>query len=182
MRTTGRFCPERGHGWKTRWDLSRYGSHRRHATARTQLIQCMARALHTLEGTQLKANYTEFETKLGLQDCGSTFRQAVDKRPLKLKAIRFQYFTPTRDEDPFARLDGSVQPDFEVGTGYQMAELYGSVVMSCLSLEGGRTLVSLRSAGNMRGRMMTNTLVKHVLGKFQERDGSIAPEMSSGRL
>lgn len=130
----------------------------------------------------MKANYTEFETMLGVQDCGAIFRQAVDKRPLKLKAIRFQYFTPTRDEDPFASLDGSVQPDFEVGTGYQMAELYGTVVMSCLSLESGRTLVSLRSAGNMRGRVMTNSLVKHLLGKFQERDRSIKAENASGRV
>jgi hypothetical protein len=130
----------------------------------------------------MKANYTEFETTLSLQDCGGIFRQAVDKRPLKLKATRFQYFTPTRDEDPFAHLDGSVQPDFEVGTGYQMAELYGSVVMSCLTLEGGRTLVSLRSAGNMRGRVVTNSLVKHIVAKFQDRDRAIVVDTSSGRL
>ncbi|MFZ6005555.1 MAG: hypothetical protein ACOYXM_16655 [Actinomycetota bacterium] len=130
----------------------------------------------------MKANYTEFETKLGVQDCGAIFRQAVDKRPLKLKAFRFQYFTPSRDEDPFASLDGSVQPDFEVGTGYKMAELYGTVVMSCLSRDNGGTLVSLRSAGNMRGRVTTNSLVKHVLGKFQERDGSIVADTGSGRI
>lgn len=130
----------------------------------------------------MKANYTEFETTLSLQDCGAIFRQAVDKRPLKLKATRFQYFTPTRDEDPFAHLDGSVQPDFEVGTGYQMAELYGSVVMSCLTLDGGRILLSLRSAGNMRGRVVTNSMVKHILGKFQDRDRAIVVDTSSGRL
>jgi len=130
----------------------------------------------------MKANYTEFETMLGLQDCGATFRQAVDKRPLKLKATRFQYFTPTRDDDPFAHLDGSVRPDLELGTGYQMAELYGSVVMSCLLLEGGRTLVSLRSTGNMRGRVVTNSLVKHVVAKFHDRDRAIVVNESSGHL
>jgi hypothetical protein len=129
----------------------------------------------------MKANYTEFETHLSVQECGAIFRQAVDKRPLKLKATRFQYFTPTRDEDPFARLDGSVVPDFEVGASYHLAELYGSVVMSCL-VQGEETLVSLRSAGNMRGRAVTNSLVKHILKKFQDKDRDIVAEESSGRI
>ncbi len=130
----------------------------------------------------MKANYTEFTTHLSVQDCGMLFRTAVDKRPLKLKATRFSYFTPTRDEDPFASLDGAVTPDFEVGTGFQLAELYGTVVMSCLAQEKGTTLVSLRSSGNMRGRAVTNSLVKHVLTKFGESDGGINPETYGGRL
>jgi hypothetical protein len=129
----------------------------------------------------MKANYTEFETTLDVRECGALFRQAVDKRPLKLKIHRYTYFTPTRDEDPFASLDGSVHPDFEVGAGYQQMELHGTVVMSCLK-QGGRTLVSLRSAGNMRGRVSTNSLVKHIVSKFQERDRSIVAQTSSGRL
>jgi hypothetical protein len=98
-----------------------------------------------------------------------------------LKATRFQYFTPTQDEDPFASLDGNIRPDFEVGTGYQLGELYGSVVMSCLVGEDG-TLVSLRSAGNLRGRAMTNSLVRHLVRLFTEADPSIQPLESTGRL
>jgi hypothetical protein len=130
----------------------------------------------------VKANYTEFETELSLKDCGNIFRAAVDKRPLKLKATRFKYFKPTQDDDPFASLDGAVRPDFEVGTAYQLAELYGSIVMSCLNRQEDATLVSLRSAGNMRGRAVTNSLVKHILGKFAEADRTIAPETFSGHL
>lgn len=129
----------------------------------------------------MKANYTEFTTTMALNDCGQLFRRGVDKRPLKLKATRFQYFTPTQDDDPFASLDGSIRPDFEVGTGYQLAELYGTVVMSCLR-QGGETLVSLRSAGNMRGRAATNSLVKHLVKVFAEADPSIRPTEYAGRL
>jgi hypothetical protein len=129
----------------------------------------------------MKANYTEFETRLAVGNCGSILRTAVDKRPLKLKPMRFEYFTPTRQEDPFASLDGSVTPDFEVGAGFRLAELYGTVVMSCLEQDGS-TLVSLRSGGNMRGRAVTNSLVKHIVGKFLGADATIAPETYSGRL
>jgi hypothetical protein len=129
----------------------------------------------------MKANYTEFTTRLSIGDCGSLFRRGVDKRPLKLKATRFQYFTPTQDEDPFASVDGSIRPDFEVGAAYELGELYGSVVMSCL-VGGDGTLVSLRSAGNMRGRSVTNSLVKHLVRLFAEADSAIRPIESSGRL
>jgi hypothetical protein len=129
----------------------------------------------------VKANYTEFRTGLSVKECGGLFRMAVDKRPLKLKMHRFVYFTPTSGDDPFAQLDDAVEPDFEVGAEYQTMELYGSVVMSCLS-QHDRTLVSLRSAGNMRGRVVTNSLVKHIVAKFQERDGAITVETGSGWL
>jgi hypothetical protein len=130
----------------------------------------------------LKAHYSEFETAIEVNVCASIFQRAVDKRPLKLKAARFKYFTPTRGDDPFAQLNDAVQTDFEAGTSYEMAELFGSVIMGCCALQGGRTLVTLRSTGNMRGRLFTNSLVKHIVSTFQQHDSSIVVDTSSGRI
>lgn len=129
----------------------------------------------------MKANYTEFETKLTIADCGGLFRTSVDRRPLKLKAVRFEYFTPTSAPNAFAAIDDSIEPDFEVGARYQLAELLGTVVMSCLDRTGS-TYVSLRSTGNMRGRSITNSLVKHLVKGFKDADSAIRPETYSDRL
>jgi hypothetical protein len=98
-----------------------------------------------------------------------------------LKAARFDYFTPAEEGKPFDTVHDGRKPDFEVGAGYRLGELTGTVLLSCLSLEEGRTLVSLRSTGNMRGRLFTNSLSKHILERFNKLDQSIDPDRYSER-
>lgn len=132
----------------------------------------------------MKANYVEFQTRLSVRECAAIFRLAVEKRPLKLKIARFKFFTPAQPDNPFAVVDGTIKPEFEVGAEFSFPgpdPAMGSVVLSCLSKEG-TTLVGLRSAGNVRGRLFTNRLTDHVLQKFVDADGSIQPEEYSGRL
>ncbi len=130
----------------------------------------------------MKANFIEFETKLDLRSCGNLFREGVERRPLKLKAARFQFFTPTSIDDPFEALDDSIKPDFSIGAGYELAELYGTVLMMCAVLQNNHTLVQLRSTGNIRGRLMTNSLMKSLLDRFGQSDPTVNPESFSGRI
>jgi hypothetical protein len=132
----------------------------------------------------VKANYGEFDTKLPLEEVGAIFQQAVKRRPLKLMVARFKFFTPTKSEDPFEALVDSPTPDFSVGAGFQFPgpdPAMGTVILNCLRRDGG-TLVSLRSTGNVRGRIFTNALMKHLLNMFHEADPQIDPEKFSGSL
>jgi hypothetical protein len=132
----------------------------------------------------LKANYLEFEAKLPVEDVGSIFRVAVQRRPLRLKIARFKFFTPEKSENPFDAIDGSVTPDFEVGAEFQFPgpdPAMGTIILSCLRQEVG-TIVSLRSTGNMRGRMFTNNMMKHVFDMLHAEDPGIDPRTFSGRL
>jgi hypothetical protein len=103
----------------------------------------------------MKSNHTEFVTTLSVADCSSVFRRAVDKRPLKLKFVPFDYFTPGAD--------GS---DLVAGAVFHAGENDGAVVMRCFSRAGG-TQVLLESVGNIRGRIATNSLVKHIVSAFE---------------
>ena len=132
----------------------------------------------------MKANYVEFETKLSMDDVGAIFRAAVQRRPLRLKVARFKFFAPEKGENPFEAIDGSIAPDFEVGAGFQFPgpdPAMGTIILSCLRQETG-TIVSLRSTGNMRGRMFSNNMMKHVLDMLHSEDPAIDPQAFSGRL
>jgi hypothetical protein len=132
----------------------------------------------------LKANYVEFETKLSMDDVGNIFREAVQRRPLRLKVARFKFFAPEKSENPFEAIDGSVTPDFEVGAGFQFPgpdPAMGTIILGCLRQEVG-TIVSLRSTGNMRGRMFTNKMMGHILDMLHSKDPEIDPQAFSGRL
>jgi len=131
----------------------------------------------------VKENIVTFETKLSRQQVASSFQVAVKKRPLKLRVVPFKFFTPIPADDPFAGAFESVSPDFEVGTMFSLPgpdPAMGSVILGCLSVETG-TRVMLTSTGNMRGRVISNSLLKHVVSKLQEEDPQIKPETSTGR-
>jgi hypothetical protein len=126
----------------------------------------------------VKENVVSFETKLTRQQLAEIFQTSVRKRPLKLRVVPFKVFTPTSKDDSFR----GVRPDYEVGTIFSLPgsdPAMGSVILSCLGSEG-TTRVLLTSTGNMRGRIMSNSLLKHVLSKLQEGDPQIAPEWSTG--
>jgi hypothetical protein len=132
----------------------------------------------------MRANYVELETKLSVEEIGGIFREAVQRRPLKLKVARFKFFTPPISEDPFDAIDGNVHPDFVVGAGFEgpgSAPPMGTVILSCLRRDAG-TIVALRSAGNMRGRVFTNSMMSHILTLLHSADPTIDPQASSGRL
>jgi hypothetical protein len=131
----------------------------------------------------LKANYVEFETKLSMEKVRAIFREAIQRRPLRLKVARFQFFVPKQSENP-GTIDGSVAPDSELGAGFQFPgpdPAMGTIILSCLRQDDG-TIVSLRSTGNMRGRMFTNNMMKHVLNMFHSEDPGIDPQGFSDRL
>lgn len=131
----------------------------------------------------MKENIVTFETKLNRQQVASVFQVAVKKRPIKLRVVSFKFFTPTPTDDPFAGAFENVAPDFEVGAIFSLPgpdPAMGSVILGCLSIEAG-TKVMLTSTGNVRGRVVTNSLLKHVVGKMQEEDPQIDPEISTGR-
>ncbi|MGW2935618.1 hypothetical protein ACWDA7_28035 [Streptomyces sp. NPDC001156] len=129
----------------------------------------------------MKANILQFESELSLSRAAEIFQTAVKKRPLKLKVVPFKFFTPTPADDPFAAVNGSQAPEFEVGTIFSLPgpdPAMGSVIFGAIAMEGGTKLM-LTSTGNMRGRLLTNSLMKHVLAKFQEVDPSIDPDQYS---
>jgi hypothetical protein len=131
----------------------------------------------------VKENIVSFETKLTIPQVAGIFRSGVKRRPLKLRIVPFEFFTPTPADDPFADAFGSVSPDFEVGAMFSLPgpdPAMGSVILGCLS-EEGCTRVMLTSTGNMRGRMVTNSLLKHLVDKIHDEDSTIAPETSTGR-
>ncbi|HUD05469.1 MAG TPA: hypothetical protein VMR18_00910 [Candidatus Saccharimonadales bacterium] len=128
----------------------------------------------------MKANVDEFTTKMSLGDISTTFTVAVKKRPLKLKMIPFRPFAPTKTGGP--SIPGvSMQPDHEIGFEFQAPgpdPMMGTVQLAVLKVADGHR-VRIRSAGNMRGRLVTNSMAKHVLAQFKERDPSIQPVSSS---
>jgi hypothetical protein len=132
-----------------------------------------------------KANYIEFESKLSIEQLASIFQTAVKKRPLKLKVMKSEFFKPASSDDPFEALAPGTTPDFEVGAALEVPAgpdpARGTVLLSCKRTDAG-TYASLRSAGNMRGRLATNSLMKHVLNKIAEADPTVNPERFSGRL
>lgn len=131
----------------------------------------------------MKANIVQFESKLTVEEAAGIFQVAVRRRPLRLKVLRFTFFTPTPADDPFAAVDGSIAPDFEVGASFSLPgpdPAMGSVIFGAID-DGGGSKLMLTSVGNMRGRMFTNSLLKHVLGKFTEADPGIEPEEYSSR-
>lgn len=133
----------------------------------------------------MKANYVEFHTRLSTAQVASTFQLAVRKRPLKLRVVKAEFFTPTSAKRPFAAVEGDVAPDFEVGATLEVPvgpdPATGTVILSCVDQAEG-TRVLLRSAGNMRGRMFTNNLMGHILAKLTEADPGIRPNRYSGPL
>jgi hypothetical protein len=132
-----------------------------------------------------KANYIEFESNLSTEQLASIFQTAVKKRPLKLKVMKSEFFKPTSSADPFEALAPGITPDFEVGATLEVPAgpdpARGTVLLSCKRTDAC-TYVSLRSAGNMRGRLATNSLMKHVLNKIEDADRTIKPERFSGLL
>jgi hypothetical protein len=133
----------------------------------------------------MKANIVEFETKLSLEQAAATFQVAVKKRPLKLKVVPFKFFTPTSADDPFAEVNGSLRPEFEVGAFFSFPgpdPAMGSVIFGALRRQEGGSCILLSSKGNMRGRVMTNSLMSHVLKQFQTADPGIAPDGHSERI
>lgn len=132
-----------------------------------------------------KANYIEFESRLPVEDLASIFQRAVKKRPLALRVMKSEFFKPTSVPDPFESLAPGTRPDFEVGATLEIPAgpdpARGTVLLSCKREDLG-TYVSLRSAGNMRGRVATNSLMKHVLSKISEADATIDPARFSGRI
>jgi hypothetical protein len=137
-----------------------------------------------VEEAPVKANIVEFETTLSLEQAAATFQAAVKKRPLKLKVVPFKFFTPTSADDPFAEVNGAVRPEFEVGAIFSFPgpdPAMGSVIFGALRQEGGSRIL-LSSKGNMRGRVMTNSLMNHVLEKFQGADPGITPNGRSERI
>lgn len=131
----------------------------------------------------MKENINEFETDMSVGEAASLFQRAVKKRPLKLKIAPFKFFTPTPNEDPFAEVDGSIEPDFAVGAIFQFPgpdPAMGSVIMSCLKQDNG-IRVLLTSTGNIRGRVVSNSLLNHILGEFQSADSGIVVDRYTGR-
>jgi hypothetical protein len=133
----------------------------------------------------MKANYVEFTSKLTIKQLSDTFRAAVQKRPLKLRALRTSFFTPTQAADPFDSAAPGELPEFEVGSTIEFPmgpdPAGGTLILSCVSRVSG-TYAALRGASNLRGRPLTNSLMEHVLSKLIEADPNIDPVRSSGRL
>jgi hypothetical protein len=129
-------------------------------------------------------NYIDLETALTIDQVGRIFQSAVARRPLKLKTMKSEFFKPTPANDPFDGLDLSDAPDFEVGATLELAfgpdPAAGTVVCSCFRRTDG-TSVILRSSGNMRGRLFTNSLMRHVVSKLVEADPSIGQADFRGR-
>lgn len=129
-------------------------------------------------------NYIDIETSLTIDEIGRIFQSAVTRRPIRLKTMKSEFFKPTPANDPFDGLGLSDAPDFEVGATLELAvgpdPAAGTVVVSCFLRENS-TSVILRSSGNMRGRLFTNSLMRHVLDKLAEADPSIGQADFRGR-
>lgn len=116
-------------------------------------------------------------------EIGSIFQRSVTRRPLKLKVMPFKCFTLTPVDNPFAQVDGSIAFDFEVGASFKLPGVdppMGSVIMSCIEQEKN-VRVLLTSTGNMRGRIASNSLMNHVLARFQAADSTIEVDRYTGR-
>ena len=88
-------------------------------------------------------------------------------------------FKPTSKPDPH---DGSRQPDQEIGYSFTLPgpdPAMGTVIFGAIA-NGAGSKVMLTSTGNMRGRVVTNSLMKHVLEKFMEKDPTISPDWRTG--
>jgi hypothetical protein len=131
----------------------------------------------------MKANLVEFDTSLSVEQSAATFQLAVKKRPLKLKVVPFKFFKPTPAEDPFAEVNGSRAPEFEVGAIFTFPgpdPAMGSVTLGAIRRPEGGSRILLASKGNVRGRLMTNSLLNHVLEQFRLADSHIELDRYSG--
>lgn len=97
----------------------------------------------------------ELQTQRSLQECLSIFQDAVKRRPLKLKLLPFTCSNP--------QLAGN---NATITASFQLAEPYGAVTMLA-ERHGNGTMVRLATDGNIRGRVMANSLAKSIASKLQ---------------
>lgn len=94
-------------------------------------------------------------TEFTPSECVRVFEESVRKRPAKLFIFPFRCDAPQVTD---ARAS--------ISAAFQLAEPYGMLRMRCEKLDKSPTQVFFSTDGNIRGRMVANSLAKHVAGKL----------------
>jgi hypothetical protein len=96
----------------------------------------------------------QVRTNRDLSECIRIFRDAIRKRPLKLKVFPFQCEPP--------QISGT---SASIAATFQIAEPYGMVRMQC-ERRDGVTYVQFVTDGNLRGRITANSMAKNIASRL----------------